>query len=131
MIELLNMGISENTIKSMLELEPSLRELSKEEVIEKKIILEKIGCSNNQIINIISSNPSYLERTNTEIIKLINCLTNYNFKSLNILFDSNPYILNLEPFEINNYINNRLNSEEKLEDIVDELDSNPYLFNDM
>ena len=131
MIELLNMGISEDTIKSMMELEPSLKELKKEEIIEKKIILEKIGCSNNQIVNIISSNPTYLDRTNTEIIKLINCLTRYNFNNLNILFDSNPYILNLEPFEINNYINNRLSNGDRLEDIVDELDSNSYLFNEM
>lgn len=131
MIELLNMGISENTIKSMLELEPSLTELKKEEIIDKKIILEKIGCSNNQIINITSSNPSYLDRTNGEIIKLINCLNSYKFNNLNILFDSNPYILSLEPFEINNYVNNKLNNGERLEDIVDELDSNPYLFNEM
>ena len=50
---------------------------------------------------------------------------------LNILFDSNPYILNLEVFEIENYINSRLDSGEKLEDIIDDLDSNPILFNEM
>ena len=50
---------------------------------------------------------------------------------LNILFDSNAYILNLVVFEIENYINNRLDSGEELEDIIDDLDSNPILFNEI
>ena len=51
--------------------------------------------------------------------------------TLNILFDANPYILNLEPYEIDNYIKNRLEKNETLEDIIDDMDSNPYLFNEL
>ena len=129
MIELYNVGISEETIKNMLELYPMIKDMSENEIKEKVIILEKIGCSNNQIINIIGSNPEYLTRTNTEVVKLISKLVDLRFKTLNILFDSNPYILNLEPFEIDNYINKRVKNGELIDDIVDDLDSNPYLFN--
>ena len=131
MIELYNIGISESTIKNMLEIEPDLKELSEKEINEKIVILQELNCSNNQIVCIIGSNPHYLNRTKGEIIKLIDTLSSYGFRTLNILFDSNPYILNLEPFEINNYIENRKNNGEDLESIVDDLDSNPYLFSEM
>ncbi len=131
MEELYKIGISENTIKNMLELVPSILEISENEVKEKELILEKINCDENQILNIISSNPMYLDRTNEEILKLINKLKLYRFSELNILFDSNPYILNLEVFEIEEYINSRLNNGETLENIIDDLDSNPLLFNEI
>jgi len=131
MEELFNLGISENTIKSMIELNPTIKGMSNEEIKEKEIILAKLNCSQNQIKNIISSNALYLDRTNEEVIKLINTLIKYKFNTLNILFDSNPYILNLEPFEIDNYIDSRIKNGETLEDIIDDLDSNPYLFNEI
>ena len=131
MEELYRMGISENTIKNMLELVPYISEMSEKEIKEKEIILKKVNCDENQVINIISSNPMYLDRTNDGVLKLISKLKSYGFSMLNILFDSNPYILNLEVFEIENYINNRLDSGEELEDIIDDLDSNPILFNEI
>ena len=47
------------------------------------------------------------------------------------MFDSNPYILNFDQFEVEKYINNRINQGEILEDIVDDLESNPYLFQEI
>lgn len=131
MIELYNIGISDNTIKNMLEIVPEIKDMTTNEILEKKIILEKAKCNDTQIINIISSNPQYLNRTNSEVINLIQKLINMGFKTINILLDSNPYILNLEPFEIDNYINNRLSNGELLEDIIDDLETNTYLFNEM
>ena len=131
MKELYNLGISDNTIKNMLEIVPEIKDMTEIEILEKKIILEKAKCNDYQITNIISSNPQYLNRTNSEVINLIQKLINLGFKPVNILLDSNPYILSLEPFEIDNYINNRLSKGELLEDIIDDLDSNPYLFNEM
>ena len=94
-------------------------------------LLKIIQCSDNQIINIISSNSLYLSKTKEEYLKLINYLIKKKFNTLNILFDSNPYILNLEPYEIEKYINNRINNGELEEDIIDDLDSNPYLFSEV
>ena len=131
MIELYNIGISEETIKNMLEVNPEIKDMSEKEIKEKVLILEKFGCFNDQIINIISSNPTFLSRTKGEILNLVKTLVDYKFKTLNILLDSNPYILNLEPFEINNYIDKRVNQGELLDDIIDDLDSNPILFNEM
>ena len=131
MEELFNIGISNNTIKNMLELVPNIKEMSNKDIIDKINILKNINCSDYQITNIISSNPMYLDRTNEEILKLLQKLNDLGFNTLNILFDANPYILNLEPYEIDNYIKNRLEKNETLEDIIDDMDSNPYLFNEL
>ena len=72
-----------------------------------------------------------LSRTNTGLICLINYLQQLGFNNLNILFDSNPYILNLEPFEIKNYIEGRIKNGNLIEEIIDDLESNPILFNEM
>ena len=131
MQELYNIGISKITLKNMLEINPELKELSNNEILEKKIILRKIGCNDDQLLNIISSNSIFLSKTNGEIIKLIEYLKKLGFNHFNVLFDANPYILNLEPFEIDNYIKNRINNGELFEEIIDDLDSNPYLFSEM
>lgn len=131
MEELYNLGISNNTIKSMIELVPNIKDMSINDVREKEILLKNIGCNREQVVNIISSNAMFLDRTNGELERLIDKLNNLGFTSLNILFDSNPYILNLEPFEIDNYIAVRLNKGELFGDIIDEIESNTYLFNDM
>ena len=131
MEELFNMGISEATIKNMVEINPELRDISKNQIIEKENILKCIKCNDIQIRNIISSNPTFLTCTNSEIIKLLEYLNKLGFNTLNILFDSNPYILNLEPYEIESYISERKNNGESIEDIIDDLDSNPYLFEEI
>lgn len=131
MVELYNLGISDATIKIMIEINPEIAKLTNQEIIKIEEMLKDINCSKTQIVNIISSNPLFLSRKTSEIVKLLNYLQNVGFTCLNILFDSNPYILNFEPFEIEKYINNRIIQGEVLEDIVDDLDSNPYLFQEI
>ena len=131
MIELYNIGISDDTLKNMIEINPEITELTDQEIIKKVGILKEINCSKTQILSIISSNPIFLSRGINEIIKLLSYLQETGFTCLNILFDSNPYILNLESFEIEKYINDRINQGEILEDIIDDLDSNPYLFQEI
>ncbi len=131
MIEIYNMGISEATLKNMLEINPEIAELTSQDIIEKEEILKGINCSKLQVLNIISSNPLFLSKTNGDIIKLLNFLTDIGFTSLNILIDSNPYVLNLDPFEIKNYIDNRVSKGKTIDEIIDDLDSNPYLFQEI
>ena len=131
MEELYNLGISDTTLKEMIEINSEILEMSNEEIIIKKEVLNNIGCSDSQILNIISSNALMLSRTNTSLICLINYLKQLGFDNLNILFDSNPYILNLEQFEVNNYIKDRMNKGDLIDEIIDDLDSNPWLFNEM
>ena len=124
-------GISEKTINQMIEVCPNIKELSESEILEKIEILKKINCNNIQIRNIVSSNPMYLDRSNTDVNKLIKKMNEVGFSTLNILFDGNPYILNLDAFEIENYIKDRQKNGELLEEIVDDMESNLYVFQEI
>ena len=125
MREIYNLDLCEDTIKCMLDMAPSITNLSDNEVIEKEAILKMIGCSDTEISNIIGSNPEFLVTPTESILKLITKLKLYGFTLLNILFDSN-----IDYIDIEKYINKRLINEE-LEDIIDDLDSNPILFNEI
>lgn len=131
MKELYNLNLSENTIKSMYEINPNIKNLTNVDIIKKIELLRKIGCKDNEIRNIISSNSIYLTSQDDDILSLIFTLKKLGFTCINILLDSNPYILNLEPFEIQNYIEKRIKNGETLEHIIDTLESDPYLFNDL
>ncbi len=131
MQELYNLEIDENTLLTMVEMNPELKELTNKEILDKVNLLEIINCNKRQIRNIISSNSLYLTRLNTDIKKLINYLLSVGFKDLNILFEANPYILNLDEFEVKDYIDKKIKSGELLSNIVDDLDTNPYLFLEM
>ena len=124
-------GISEKTINQMEEICPNLKELIKEELIKKIEILKNLNCSDIQIRNIISSNAMYLDRSNTDIYKLIQTLKELGFDCLDLLFDGNPNILNLDEFEIKKYINKRIENGELLEDIIDDMSSNLYVFEEV
>ena len=47
------------------------------------------------------------------------------------MFDENPYILNSSDFEIEEYINERVRNGELLENIVDDMNENAYLFDEI
>ena len=115
----------------MVEMCPNIIELTEVEIEEKIEILKELNCNEIQIRNIISSNAMYLDRSNTDIHKLIEKLEELGFDTLNILFDGNPYILNLDAFEIENYIEARIENGEAIVDIVDEMSSNPYIFEEV
>lgn len=131
MEELLKIGISDSTIKEMLDKESFLKDLTNKEIIEKISLLIKSGCTEEQIADIISTNPHYLVRTNIEIIKLIALLSTLGFTKINYLFEGNPRILSLDDYEIINYVHKKQNEGISLSDIVNDLESNTALFDEM
>ena len=131
MEELYNLNISENTLKSMIELNPDIKNITNEEVREKVIILESLDCTDMMIRNIISCNPLFLTTNKEDINILLNKLFTIGFETINILLDSNPFILNIEIEDLDNYIKERMKNGELFEEIVNDLESNPYLFNEI
>lgn len=123
-----NFGISEKEIVNMINICNEIKNLKENEITNKILILQKLGCSNRHIRNILISNPFYLIRFDSDIVKLINKLISLGFECLNILFDTNPYILNKDSYEIDNYIKYKLKQGYLKEDIIDELESDPFIF---
>ncbi len=126
-----DLGISDSTINQMVEICPNIVELDESELLRKIEILKNNKCDDIQIRNIISSNAEYLDRSVSDIDNLINTMEELGFDNLNLLFDGNPYILNLDDFEVKNYIDEREQNGEELEDIVDDMSSNPYIFEEI
>lgn len=129
MLELYNLGITEKDIKYILETNPQIKEISKEEIINLINILKQINCSPDIIKNIIITNPFYLTRIDTDIIELINKLEQLELSNLNYLFDANPYLLNKDAFEIDEFIKEQT-KKYYTKDIFNMFESNPYIMDE-
>ena len=128
---LYNIGINENEIINMITQCKDISYLNPNQIKDMINVLKEINCDERQIKHILITNPFYLTKIKEDIITLINKLNEYGFSCLNILFDSNPLILNKEAFEITDYVEKQLKLGNKLNNIVDLLDSNPYLFEEI
>jgi hypothetical protein len=127
MNELFKYNINEENLKEMLLLNPDIVDLSNKELEEKINILINLDCKTRHIRNILMSNPYYLTRLTSDVENLIKELLNRGFNNLNLLFDSNPHFLNNDSFEVKNYFEKELLLGKNIEDIIDEVSSNPFL----
>ena len=131
MNRLYEIGLKESDVKNMIDACSVIIEMEDEEVENKINILKQIGCKDVHIKNILICNPWYLDRLDKDVLKLIDTLLKNKFECIHLLIDANPFILNLDSFEIEQYIKNKQAEGMELEDIVDELDANPILFQEM
>lgn len=129
MVELYNLNLNEVDIKNIIETNPDIKDVSKGEILKRIYILKQINCNDKIIKNIIISNPFYLNKSEEDIIKLIHKLTSIGLKNLDLLFDSNPDLLNKDAFEIDDFIMKK-RKEYSLAEIVDMIDSNPYIIDE-
>lgn len=90
--------------------------------------LKKIGCNERIIKNAIESNEQVLSRSVPDLEKLVAKLQEIGLTDIVDLLDANPYILNLDAYEINNYIKKKEESGESFDDIVAALETEPALF---
>lgn len=130
MDKLFELGISDIDMKNIIEQIPGIINMNNNEISEKIDLLKYVGCSDRQIKNIIIGNPDYLDRINEDILKLIGYLKRIGFDDLSLLFESNPSFLNYDVFEIRNYIDDQIGKEKEIDDIIDEIESNPYIIDE-
>ena len=90
--------------------------------------LKKIGCDERIIKNVIMSNEQVLSRSMPDLEKLVAKLREIGLTDIVDLLDANPYILNLDAYEIDDYIKRKEESGESFDEIVDALESEPALF---
>ncbi len=104
---LYEIGINNNDIKNICDINKEILELIDEEVEIKVEIQKQLGCDNQIIKNIITTNSNYLLRFDNDILKLVNKLKSLGIAKLDITFDSNPFLLNYDAFEIDQFINKK------------------------
>lgn len=124
MFELLNVGIDEINLKYMMETNPEIKELTDEEILEKIELLRQIGCSDNNIKNIIISNPWYLDRCSIDVIEFIKKLMFLGLTRIDLLINDNPYLLNVDVFELEEFIDKLTKENYTLEEIIDMFEEN-------
>ena len=123
MNELLLFGINEEEIKEINEKSNVLKEVTDKEIKDRINLLREINCEDKIIKNIIISNPDYLNRSVDDILKLIKKLLELNIERIDITFDGNPWLLNKDDFEIDEFIKEKKESGMDFEDILDLIDS--------
>ncbi|MBP5679258.1 MAG: hypothetical protein J6X28_05505 [Bacilli bacterium] len=97
---LIRYGFSMEEIKNMMENNKEIESIPDKNIYEMIDILGSIGCLSNHIKNIFYSNPFCLSRNPKDMKKCIEKLQEMNLIHLEILLDSNPYLLNLGEKEI-------------------------------
>ena len=123
---LLDLGIDENDIKNIIEFNNGLTDY---EEYDKNIeTLEMIGCNDKEIRNIIISNPNILIRSNLDILKLIKTLASYGFNTLNITFDTNPFLLNKDSYEIDEFFKEKRKQNLSDDEIIDLIENEIDVF---
>lgn len=93
--------------------------------------LKSIGCSYDNIKNIILNNPFVLSRYDKDIVRLINKLNVMGVNNISNVFDTYPYILNKDSYEIDDFINIKLEEGLNMDEIVDIIDSFPYMIDEV
>lgn len=87
-------------------------------------LLESINCSNKVIKNIFICNPFCITNNYIDINKLIIKLKELGFIHINLLFDTNPYILNMSDKELEKLYNKKKNEGLEKQEIIDFINYN-------
>ncbi len=120
---LFNLGFNENEIKNIITTNNEVMDLNDEEIKSLVMILVNIGCKDYHIKNIIIANPYYLSRSVSDVNNLISKLLSLGINHLETTFDSNPWLLNKDAYEIDEYIRDSQSEGLSLEEIIDNIDS--------
>lgn len=111
-------GFTIEELNFMLDTNPDINSLSEKEIYEKIDMLGKVGCMSNHIKNIFITNPFYLTRNICDIKKIIDKLNDEGVMNLYILFDSNPFILNISLKTMEENISNLRKMKYNMRDII-------------
>ena len=78
-----------------------------------------------------SESIEFLNNMKKDTLDLLNYLKEeLNITYLNLLFDSNPFLLSKEKFEIKEFVNKQEKEGLTKEDIKDLIESNPYVIDE-
>ena len=104
---LMRYGFSIEEIKNMMVANDDLENVLDQDILDLINILIDVGCHEEHIMNIFICNPFVLSRNISDIKSLIKKLESLKIKNLYMVFDSNPYLLNLTINEIDNIYKNK------------------------
>lgn len=116
---LIRFGFSIEEIKNMMDTNIWIDRISDQSLQNLITILENINCSKKQIKNILIANPFYLNIEEEKVLDLLSLLKEMKFTNLNLLFDSNPFLINLTREEFENLLKKKREESLSIEEIKD------------
>ena len=126
--KLIEMGIRDIDINNIKEF---INEDNLEDFNKIIALLRNINCSEFMLRNIVVGNPFIMNSTYEDVLELTNYLTSIGFKNINLLYDSYPMFLNKDVLEIKEYIDSKIKNNNTLEDIIDEIESEPLVIEEL
>lgn len=105
---LYNLDLNENEILDIVDANGEVQDLSEEEMIKYIYILIDIGCTQKQIHTIITSNPAYFSRDVEDVGSFLRKLKSYDI-DVSLAVEANPWLLNKDSFELDDFINEKRN----------------------
>lgn len=127
MKSLYELGITEEEVENLLNRFEDLINISVADINNNIRLLRCINLKDEDIKNIILINPYYLNRSIDDILNLFNSLIKIGVYKLNNLFKENPYLLNKDFYEIDEFIKNEL-KDNNINNIVSDINDNPFIF---
>lgn len=108
----------------MIEMNHDIFNCIDEDVKEKIQMLKQIGCSSHQIKNILLGNPWYLSRCVGDVTATLNKLHQLGLEALYLLIYENPFLLNVDVFEIDDFINRKKIENYSMDEIIEMIEEN-------
>lgn len=105
---LYNLDLNENEILDIVDANGEVQDLSEEEMIKYIYALIDIGCTQKQIHTIITSNPAYFSRDVEDVGTFLRKLKSYDI-DVSLAVEANPWLLNKDSFELDDFINEKRN----------------------
>lgn len=115
---LYNLDLNENEILDIAEANGEVQDLSEEEMIKYIYVLIDIGCTQKQIHTIITSNPAYFSRDVDDVSSFLRKLKSYDI-DVSLAVEGNPWLLNKDSFELDDFINEKRNLGISDDEILD------------
>lgn len=111
---LVRYGFSIEEIKNMMDSNQEIEKLNDKKISKLISILEKNNCNKDIIKNIFITNPFYLNKNPYEIEETIKEFKKIGIENINLLIDSNPYIININKERIKIIIENLKKSQDDI-----------------
>lgn len=122
---------NEDEVVELIELNPEIRNVSDDNINKLINILKNYKFSVSRLKNIIKSNPFYLSRDIDEVDALINKLLEKEIYNVGIIIDTYPLFLNYYDEDIDEFFDLKSNEELNNDEIVELIESNPYLIDEI
>ena len=119
MDSLIRFGFTIEEITILMDSNEDISYISDNDVKEIINLLKNNNCSNDTIKNIFICNPFSITNSINDTNKLIDKLKELGFNNINLLLDTNPYILNISDKFIEKLYNKKKEEGLSKDEIID------------